>query len=312
MELIEQYQPEYVIRFNARDAACECPACQDAAGDWPKTRLTVGNQQRESLNAACESAAREILLNPEAFMLHTGEAEADGIAEHSLWDEALNQQCINMAVHPGLTLESRLYAIGVLLSKAQRYRDENQCDPQDLIAMGEQLAQLAEAGILNEQLSLLPPIEVNRVEALGEMGAMRLNLNVPGMQKMKMMLKLSEFSVIEPSRMQERLRELELTAIPLLQEQPHILHNLLLYRLYDGYLPGVNSSNYGVALLALTRQFFQLRMLCALWIEDNVTLSEDDFIVLFCAWYHWQVQHPLIDNAMHTADYTLLCGLSLI
>ncbi|HGU9824633.1 TPA: hypothetical protein ACNFPD_003745 [Enterobacter cancerogenus] len=312
MELIEQYQPEYVIRFNARDAACECPACQDAAGDWPKTRLTVGNQQRESLNAACESAAREILLNPEAFMLHTGETETDGIAEHSLWDEALNQQCINMAVHPGLTLESRLYAIGVLLSKAQRYRDENQCDPQDLIAMGEQLAQLAEAGILNEQLSLLPPIEVNRVEALGEMGAMRLNLNVPGMQKMMLMFKLSELAVMQPARLQERLRELDAKQIPLFSEQPSIVHNVLLYRLYGDYFPCRNVSNYGVALKSLTRQFFQLKMLCAMWLEDNAQLTADEFTGLFSAWYAWQAQLPVESDGEHMADYTLLCGLSLI
>lgn len=312
MELIEQYQPEYVIRFNARDAACECPACQDAAGDWPKTRLTVGNQQRESLNAACESAAREILLNPEAFMLHTGEAEADGIAEHSLWDEALNQQCINMAVHPGLTLESRLYAIGVLLSKAQRYRDENQCDPQDLIAMGEQLAQLAEAGILNEQLSLLPPIGVNRVEALGEMGAMRLNLNLPPMQKMIFMLKLSELAVMDPARLQERLRELEQKPLPLLEEKPWIMLNALIYRLYGEFFPGINVSNYGEALMSLTRQFFQLKMLSAMWLEDNQELTEEVFIALFSAWFSWQTQQPQTERVKNTADYVLLCGLSLI
>lgn len=312
MELIEQYQPEYVIRFNARDAACECPACQDAAGGWPKTRLTVGKQQRESLNAACESAAREILLNPEAFMLHTGEAEADNISEHNLWDEALNQQCINMAVYPGLTLESRLYAIGVLLSKAQRYRDENQCDPQDLIAMGEQLAQLAEAGILNEQLSLLPPIEVNRVEALGEMGAMRLNLNVPGMQKMMLMFKLSELAVLQPARLQERLRQLDAKQIPLFSEQPFIMRNVLLYRLYGDYFPCRNVSNYGVALKSLTRQFFQLKMLCAMWLEDNAQLTADEFTVLFSAWYAWHAQDASEDENDVSADFVLLCGLSLI
>ena len=91
MELIEHYQPEYVIRFNARQEACTCPACEDASGEWPKTCITLGNQQRESLNAACESAAREILLNPDAFMLHAGEVEADG-HEQNAWDEALNQQ----------------------------------------------------------------------------------------------------------------------------------------------------------------------------------------------------------------------------
>lgn len=311
MELIEHYQPEYVIRFNARQEACTCPACEDASGEWPKTCITMGNQQRESLNAACESAAREILLNPDAFMLHAGEVEADG-HEQNAWDEALNQQCINMAVHPALALESSLYAIGVLLSKAQRYVEENQRDPQNLNAMGEQLAQLAQAGVLSEQLALLPPIEVNRVEALGEMGAMRLNLNLPPMQKMMFMLKLSELAVMEPARLQERLRELEQKPLPLLEEKPWILRNALIYRLYGEGVPGNSADNYGEALMSLTRQFFQLKMLSAMWLEDNQSLTEEVFIVLFSAWSSWQAQQPQAEDAKHTADYVLLHGLSLI
>ncbi|WP_179952444.1 hypothetical protein [Enterobacter oligotrophicus] len=312
MDLIEHYQPEYVIRFNARNASCDCPTCQVASGDWPKTRLTVGNQQRDSLNAACESAAREILLNPEAFLLHTDEAESDGVRDDNAWDETLNQQCINIAVHPALTLESSLYAIGVLLSKAQRYLEENQRDPQRLAVMGDELAQLAQSGILNEQLSLLPPIEINRVEALGEMGAMRLNVNVSGMQKMMLMFKLSELAVMQPARLQDRLRELEMKVIPLLSEQPFIARNVLLYRLYSEHFPCRNASNYGVALKSLTRQFFQLKMLCSLWLEDNETLTVDDFIALFSAWYDWKTQQPQEDDGNNHADYTLLCGLSII
>ncbi|MFP7609969.1 hypothetical protein [Serratia quinivorans] len=312
MELIEHYQPEFVIRFRAREAACACLACQASTGNWPNTRAMMGNQQRDSLNAACESVAREILLNPEAFVLHSGEAESADVPEADLWNETLNQQCINMAVHPTLTLQSSLYAIGVLLSKAQRYVDEKQCDPQQLIAMGDQLSQLAQSGILNEQFTMLPPIEVNRVEALGEMGAMRLSLNLPPMQKMMFMLKLSELAVMDPTRLQDRLRELDAKPIALLEQQPHILRNMLIYRLYGEFFPKDAAANYGEALMSLTRQFFQLKMLCAMWLEDNGQVTEDDFIALFSAWYGWVNACPGAENALHTSDYTLLCALSLI
>lgn len=311
MEMIEHYQPEYVMRFNDRSAPCDCPACQGGAEGWPKTHVTLGNQQRDSLNAACESAAREILLNPEAFLLHTGEVASGAARGADLWNETLNQQCINMAVHPALTLKSSLYAIGVLLSKAQRYLDEKQVEPQLLVTMGEQLSELAEGGILNEQLAILPSIEVNRVEALGEMGAMRLNLNLPPMQKMMFMLKLSELAVMEPARLQDRLRELEAKAVPLLEEQPHILRNMLIYRLYGEFFPGLAVTNYGEALMSLTRQFFQLRMLFTMWLEDNAELTEEALIGLFSAWFGWQQQSVTVKKAC-SADYTLLCGLSLI
>ncbi|HFK5799470.1 TPA: hypothetical protein ACG0L7_003351 [Enterobacter hormaechei subsp. oharae] len=312
MELIEHYQPEFVLRFRARSEACECPVCQAATGNnWPYTSMTAGKQQRDSLNASCESAAREILLNPEAFMLYSAETGLAEAGNLNLWNETLNQQCINLAVHPALTLESSLYAIGVLLSKAQCYMDENQRDPQLLNIMGEQLSQLAEGGILNEQLAQLPAIEVNRVEALGEMGAMRLNLNLPAMQKMMMMLKLSELAVLEPARLQDRLRELEAKPISLWIEQPYILRNALIYHLYGEFFPGVEATNYGEALMSLTRQFYQLKMLCAMWMEDNEELTEADFIGLFSAWFAWQRQSVAAETT-NTADYTLLCGLSLI
>lgn len=312
MELIEHYQPEYVLRFRAREAACTCLACQAATGNWPHTSTSLGNQQRDSLNAACESAARDILLDPDAFVLHAGEAASDGEREDNQWNEVLNQQCINMAVHPSLSLQSSLYAIGVLLSKAQRYVDEKQCEPQHLVTMGEQLSQLAENGILNEQFAMLPTIEVNRVEALGDMGAMRLNLNLPPMQKMMFMLKLSELAVMEPARLQDRLRELDARPIPLLEGQPHILRNMLIYRLYGEFFPCAAFDNYGEALMSLTRQFFQVKMLCAMWLEDNAELTEDDFISLVSAWYGWQQQATPGNERVNTADYTLLCGLSLI
>lgn len=312
MELIEHYQPEYVVRFRTRETACECPACLNGSENWPYTGKTIGSQQRDSLNAACESAAREILLNPQAFVLHAGETAATGDCAASQWNETLNQQCINMAVQPALTLETSLYAIGVLLSKAQRYLDEKEHDPQKLVEMGEQLSQLAEGGVLQQQFSLLPPIEANRAQALGLMGGMRLNLNLPPMQKMMFMLKLSELAVMEPARLTERLRELEAKPVPLLAEQPHILRNMLLYRLYEEFYPGPALRNYGEALMSLTRQFFQLKMLFAMWQEVNDPVTEADIVALYSAWYGWQQQNPAPADPVNTADYVLLCGLSLI
>lgn len=107
-----------------------------------------------------------MLLNPEAFILHTSQGEAQGEDELSAWSETLNQQCINLAVHPALSLEGSLYAIGVLLSKAQQYLDGGEHDPALLSSMGEQLAMLAEQGVLTQQFALLPPIAENRIAAL--------------------------------------------------------------------------------------------------------------------------------------------------
>jgi len=315
MELIENYRPEYVVRFDAMPAPCCCPSCRASEqDDWPRVSIKLKNQQRQSLNAGCETAATEILLNPQAFILHTTQTPCQDRRELTQWDENLNQQCINLAVHPALALETSLYAIGVLLSKAQHHQSNGQHDVQLLDTMGEQLSQLADNGILEQQHGMLPSIESNRIDALAQMGALRLNLNLPVAQKMSMMLKLSELAVMSPSALQQRLRTLETLAASntFFSEHPHILRNLLIYRLYGEVFPCGCGQHYGHAFLLLTRQIFELKMLCALWLEDHNRLMPRDLVILASAWFSWQQHKTPEADSEDSADYMLLCGLSLI
>jgi lysine-N-methylase len=314
MKTIERYQPEFVVRHEAIAESCQCPACQKAEGDWPQANLYLHNQQRDSLNPACEAVARELLLNPEAFILHVYQGETLGEQELTPWTEALNQQCINLSVNPALTLESSLYAMGILLSKAQQYVDLNNEDPALLVSMGEQLATLAEHGILNEQLSQLPAIEENRLQALKDMGSMRLNLNLPMADKMSMMLKLSELSIMQPNRLSERLHELQqaFSTCTIFTEQPQILRNILIYRLYSDIFPGVGCQNFGAVFKTLARQFFQLKMLSAIWMADHQTLTEEQLVVLFSAWFGWQGAKTESEMYTDSPDFSLLSGLSLL
>lgn len=313
MELIEHYQPEFVSRFDARETPCACPACQSAEQAWPRMSVKMKNQQRESLDIGCETAAKEVLFNPEAFILHVKQAAPQSEELLPMWSEVLNQQCINLAVHPALSLEVSLYAIGILLSKAQQHLDNGESDPALLIAMTEQLAALAEQGVLEQQFAMLPPIVENRLAALKEMGTMRLNLNLPMVEKMGLTLKLSELSVMPSTRLAERLETLTSTwsTITLFDKQPHTLRNILIYQLYSDVFPGVNCQNYGEALLGLARQFFQLKMLCAIRAEQGA-LTEDDVALLVSAKRGWQQQNPFTTEATNTSDYSLLSGLSLL
>jgi lysine-N-methylase len=314
MEIIERYQPEFVLRHAARSEACSCPACSRASEGWPQANVKLTTQLRESLDPGCESVARELLFNPQAFELQISQAEVQGTVELTAWDEMLNQQCINLAVHPALSLEVSLYAIGVLLSKAQQYLVDDKRDPALLMSMGEQLAQLAEHGVLEEQLTMLPVIKEHRLAALKEMGAMRLNLNLPMADKMSMMLKLSELNIMQPNRLSERLQELQqnMAKCQVLTEQPHILRNVLIYRLYQNVFPGIKCENYGLAFQALTRQFFQLKMLFAVWVADRQMLSDGEIVTLFSAWFGWDGNCPQAEAAAVSSDFSLLVGLSLL
>ncbi|MEO3989856.1 hypothetical protein [Pseudocitrobacter cyperus] len=314
MESIEHYHPEFVKGYAAQESACTCLACRHAQPGFPYVSIRLKNQQRESLNLACETAARQALLNPEAFVLHTEPKPAESETVLDAWHEALNQHCINLAIHPALTLEGRLYAIGVLLSKAQQYRDQGEQEPALLSAMAEQLADLAEKGVLAQQFALLPAIPEHQVAALKEMGAIRLNLDVPMAEKMAMALKLSELAILSPSRLAERHQAMaaQWQAITLFDEQPWILTNALIYQLYHQVFPGIACDNYGEAFLALARDFFCIKMLCAIRSADNHQLTAEEAAMLVSAFEAWKQQHPFPPKGDTTADYSLLCGLSLL
>lgn len=310
MEPIEHYQPEYVKRFAARDTACTCLACRNARQGFPFVSIKLKNQQRESLNIACETAAREALLNPEAFVLHTSYKPVEGETLLSAWHKTLNQQCINLAINPSLSLEERLYAMGVLLSKAQQYHDNGTQDPAQLVSIGEQLSGLADQGVLAQQFALLPTIVENQLAALKEMGAIRLNLDLPMARKMAMALKLSELAIMSPSRLAERHQALnaQWQAMALFNEQPWILNNAVIYQLYHTVFPGFDGDNYGETFLRLTRYVFRIKMICALYGE----LSPDTVAMLVSALEEWMQQDPLPVKRQNSADYNLLCGLSLL
>lgn len=312
MELIDCYQPEFVTRYTT--IGCECPACQKASGEWPRTRVILKNQLRESLVLACESAAAAILLDPEAFNLHATRCEPAGGEVLSLWHETLNQQCINLAVHPALSLHVSLYAIGVLLSKAQRYWENGEHDPMLLHVMGEQLALLAEEGILDEQFAELPPIMPNRTAALRAMGSIRLNLNLPMAEKMSIVLRLSELAIMTPERLEERLIELENSwgQLTLFNEQPHILRNFLIYQLYHHIFPGISGQNYGQAFLELATTLFRIRILCAMALDNSAELNPEQIVIFISALTQWELQATEDIDKGPTADYSLLGGLSLI
>lgn len=314
MQLIESYQPEYVARFSARDESCGCPACKTAQGEFPMVTQRFLNQERESLLLGCESALRETLFNPDAFILHPSQAQAMAEEALSPWLEQMNQQCINLAIHPKMDLSCSLYAIGVLISKAQALSDQGDKSCEQIASMGEQLTLLAEQNVLQQQLGMLPPIVESRLEALQGMGAMRLNLNLPLAQKMSMMLKLSELAIMQPARLAERLQQLDAAwqTQTLFVQHPYILRNVLLYCLYHSVFPGSSTNNYGESFLALAHHFFRLKMLCAMWLTDNAELTEGNIVTLFSAYFAWHQNEAIPSNADHTADYSLLTGLALL
>ena len=108
MQLIESYQPEYVARFVALQETCSCPKSKTEQSEYPRVPHRVQHQERESLMLGGESAVRETLLNPEAFVLHPVQTQAMAEDALSPWLEQVHQQSINLTIQRAMNLECSL------------------------------------------------------------------------------------------------------------------------------------------------------------------------------------------------------------
>lgn len=315
MQLIESYTPEYVVCFANTTPTCDCPACKNAHTDGPHITLNWYNEQRNSLSLRCESACREVLFNPDAFVLYVEQKKATaGYQQFTNWDQTLNQYSINLTINGDLTLEQSLYGIGVLISKAARLQRDH-APLSELNNVAEELMVLAENRTLSQQLALLPAIPQTKLHALILLGNAVLPLNMPFGQKMPFMLKISDMATISSARLQERLNTLEATfdndVTPFLHQHPTLLLNFVLYQLYHHAFPFNVSNNHEQAFRQLTQSVFEVKMLLAQWVMGNNPLNEENVVKLISAYaQRKQNATPHEPAANKTSD--LLVGLSLI
>lgn len=311
---MEHYQPEFVTRYLAENSNCDCTECQTAESHWPLKSIKFNQQQRDFLDVSCESAAKQMLLNPEAFVLHAGENNEAGDAQPDLWLEMLNQQCLNLAMHPALTVETALFAMGVLLDKAQQYQDAQQNDPELLVAMTEKLGAWAEQGVLVEQYVQLPKNATTQTMALKSLSSQRMNFNLPAMDKMTLALKIGELNVMNEAQLLDRLNTLQQhwDALKSTNNMAVIARNSLMYKLYSDVFPGAGDAHYGETFMRLTQHFFQLKMLLAIWVETGNELTDDLLVSMYSSLYLVQKDNVIPEANANDGETTLLYALSLI
>ncbi|MFZ3391266.1 hypothetical protein [Buttiauxella gaviniae] len=294
MELIENYQPEYVKSFKENNNKCLCQACKKEGNGFPFVTLRWKNQQRESLSLSCQAAAKEILLNPKAFILHTTVVEVVNNFNDQISNEVemLNQIFINNVIDESLSYRESLYSMSLLLNKIQRRDNLNHFDVQELISTSEELAGLISAGEFKKHFKDLPDIPEFRQRLLVAMGNIRLDIDLPSVQKMSFMLKLSELNILSRERITERLIELEEVAknnIDLFDNVDYIFKNIVIYKIYHHNFPDLGQQSI-TAFQHLCEELFEIKMLLLIYLSDNTELDFDVLSRFISSYYRWSEQ----------------------
>lgn len=294
----EAYTPEFVLRLKQNTQQCHCPGCQR---QLPYLTQRWRDQIRHSALMSCDLAAREILCREDAFALHCEPSEQPDALPLDSRLLAVNQAAINLAIGSDASAEETLYTLGVLLSKSRQL-----AEPQHIEALGDELVTLMQQGMMSQALAQLPVVDSWKLAALRDLSRSELDATLDPLTGMTLVLKLSEINVLTSRYLQDTLRELEqdVQLATFMQSHRSVFLNMMLYEFYHHVFPGENSEAWEKSFYRLCQRYFSLKMLCALFVQNDLPLDDETLAALFAAWYRTP-QAAVGDNP-------LLAGLSLL
>ncbi|MGB3255067.1 hypothetical protein [Buttiauxella gaviniae] len=316
MELIENYQPEYVKRFKENNNKCLCQTCQKEGNGFPFVTLRWKNQQRESLSLSCQTAASEILLNPRAFVLNMSSIAVDSKdlseLEHDV--EMLHQIFINHIIDNATDYRESLYAISILLNKVQRCKEITDFNIDQLVTLSSQISELIFSGQLKKHLSEISGFANLRLNLLLGLGDMPLEIDLPMVKKMSFMLKLTELKIFSEDRIEERLLELENVYYSCPQfflDYDFLFKNLILYKIYNNSFCDLSVKSISF-FKTLCEELFQIKMLVSIYLLDNSDMGNKEVSLIINAYYRWKKNDQSNKIKSIQSEDAILYGLAVL
>ncbi|HFZ8994042.1 TPA: lysine-N-methylase [Citrobacter freundii] len=284
MSLIDCYEPDFVRQFLSRHP--QAPQHVEIASQ---------NEIRQSLMLDDADCCAAMLNDPHAFKLHVSQQENNPAHPAlSLRDQALNQASLNTITLPGLTLELRLYALGIMLSYASKLEDKDDATLEKITSLPQILAGYAENGKLQEQFSQLPGVPQLQRYLLTQLGNFEFDWDkLPeSMRKLTLPLQVSLLMMQDANSealLQQQLQDQwQTTYETYFAATPWFLSNYLIYRLYHDIFPHHETNSAFQRYFELTTDYFLLRTLFSLWTMDESSLSQDDIFTLFAIFEGWR------------------------
>lgn len=285
MSQIECYEPEFVRQYLKQHP------------ESTRFPLSINWQHETRLSLLLDNTAccEAVLGSPQVFALHVEKVEAG--KDLPVLPEAmqvLNQAALDIVTLADISVELRLYALGVLLSLAQK----SPADTPALKLMPSQLAAHAATGTLQEMFAQLPPLALAQRQLITRLGGFSLEWDnlVDCPRKMSLPLQVSLLALHDSNSealIQQQLADTwEKQAPQAFADKPWMLTNYLVYRLYHDTFPQHTSLSIMQNFLGLVSDYFLLRTLFSLWMLDGTPLTHEQIISLFSLFENWRHTHP--------------------
>lgn len=285
MHQIDYHQPEFVRHYLTLPDAD------------PQQVISLRWQQeiRESVLLTSHAACSALLQKPDAFVLHSEKRETQDTADAlSPRAQLLNQASFDiLTLHP-LSADIRLYALGILLSFAEKSPGESDETLTLLATLPEKMREHLQQGSLQAQFQKMPSVPALQRQLISGLADQEFNwaLLPDSQRKLVLPLQISLLALQDDNSealLQQQLSGLwESTASASFDATPWMLENYLLYRLYHDVFPCHEHQSALERYLLLNADYFMLKSLFSLWVMDGSALSEDEIVALVAMFEQWR------------------------
>lgn len=312
MSKIDCYEPAFVRSFLSRHP-----------GSPLSVRMTWQNEIRQSLRLTDTASCEAALSNPDAFVLHVSQCEAEPTRQSlTPRDRVLNQAALHIITLPGLIPEVRLYTLGILLSWAEKQPGESDDALERIAMLPHTLTTPALEGELQQQFACLPPAPQLQQTLIRRIGSIDFDWQMlpESPRKMTLPLQMSMLTLQDANSetllLQQLQKQWHHTHQQYFAQQAWIFSNYLIYRLYHDAFPAAIGEAIAQRYFELTTDFFLIRTLFSLWTLDGSALRDDDIYALFALFERWRhsAEAASLRQQLQTdlpADY-LLSAFSLL
>ncbi|MCT4704610.1 lysine-N-methylase [Enterobacteriaceae bacterium H16N7] len=292
MSQIESYEPEFVRQYLQQ---------QPATGHAPVS-IHWQHETRRSLLLNDYHSCEAVLGKAEAFHLRMEMTEADGSADSLAVNiQVLNQAALDIATLPDISNELRLYALGVMLSCAQKTPD----DLEAIKALPAQLAAHASSGTLQTMFEQLPALHNTQRQLITRLGSLSFEWDnlVDCPRKLTLPLQINLLSLQDGNSealMQKQLLDSwETHSHQAFITIPWVWTYYLVYRLYHDTFPQHQNLTLLEVYLELVSDYFLLRSLFSFWMMDGSALTNEQTYSLFSVYEAWRLAYPEERLALH-------------
>lgn len=295
MQHIDCYEPNYVRSFSVLN---------------PEDKSSINtthwqHQIRRSLLMGNEACCREILTKPDALWLN--EVPCQSVERGpalGLDYQMLNQSALTIATQPELSIEQKLYAIGVMISAVSKKDKTHPESIQYIADIPQQFASLAEQGELQKQFALLPSVHLLQTQAMRMIGSLDIPWqHLPDSERtFTFRLQLTLLPMQNPATEAMLLMQLnknwQQSGHSFIAQRRWVLNNYLLYRLYHDTFPFHQHKSLLHTYYFLTLDFFILRTLLCIWMSENTELTMDSLVHIFTIYHKWRQENPSAESQL--------------